>query len=356
MNAKYLWHRIIASERSLVRRLRAKLFAPNVTGDLNDATIVFVIASPRSGTTWLQRAFNEHPDISCGEHRLFGSYFDVIQDNQANRLRITLDEFANTLARRTVKQDLAVSIDAYTDELTAEFARTAFEKWRQHSGKSILVDKVTPYPGTSEAVVQKIQKLFPQAHIIQLVRDGRDVLTSGVFHWLKKSANGAQPTPFEQHRRGLILDGQPLPPLSRFFTDDEIRLWSGTWSEPLDALQKYGPDDSFQIRYEDMITDQSDVLRRICERVGADSSQATLQKCVKFASFKHMSGGRQTGQTSPGAHVRKGIIGDWKNYFTRDDAELFDDLCGCQMKSTEYESTNDWVKDRPLTLEVRKAS
>jgi hypothetical protein len=34
-----------------------------------------IFASPKSGTTWMQRLISEHPDAICSESRLFGDYF-----------------------------------------------------------------------------------------------------------------------------------------------------------------------------------------------------------------------------------------------------------------------------------------
>ena len=41
------------------------------------ARVHFVISAPRSGSTWLQRALNEHPQVFCTEHRLFGRFCEI---------------------------------------------------------------------------------------------------------------------------------------------------------------------------------------------------------------------------------------------------------------------------------------
>jgi LPS sulfotransferase NodH len=335
-----------------VRRRRSTTTLPSIS----DATVVFIIASPRSGTTWLQRALNEHPEITCGENRLFGSYFDVVQEGQRRRPRITVDEFAMSLAQRTVKQDLAASVDHYANDLTAAFADIMFSRWRHYSGKSILVDKVTPYPGTACDVVQKIRTFFPQARVIQLVRDGRDVMTSGVFHWMQKSIEGARPVTGDQRRRAVFVDGQVQQPLSRFFTDHDIDLWGQSWLEPIEAVRKHGPENVLQIRYEDMITDQFEVLRQICVHVGAQPSSSVLRTCVKHSSFERMSGGRRAGEADPKAHVRKGVAGDWRNYFTRHDGELFERICGQQLLRLGYTENSGWSRELSDMLQIRKAS
>ncbi|MEZ6164763.1 MAG: sulfotransferase [Phycisphaerales bacterium] len=43
---------------------------------MTDSIDFFVIASPKSGTTWVQKLLGTHPEIHCAESRLYGLYFD----------------------------------------------------------------------------------------------------------------------------------------------------------------------------------------------------------------------------------------------------------------------------------------
>lgn len=334
--------------RSLLRRLSRRHFpTPNVA----DAKIVFVIAAPRSGTTWLQRVLNEHPDITCGENRLFGSYFDVVLNSADPKLRVTLDCFAKTLGDRTAKQDLGISPSDYADELIAEFSQIAFQKWRRYSGKHILVDKITPYPGTAHEVASQLQRFYPEAGVIQLIRDGRDVATSGVFHWMNRTLVGRKLS-LAQLQRDEFYDSTAQGNLSRFFTDEEIRTWTSTWSEPIVAVNDVFGQNVLNIRYERMIENLADELSRICEFVGARTNRQVLSRCVKHSSFHRMSGGRARGVADPAAHVRKGIVGDWKNYFTRHDGELLQAGSASLLQDLGYETDADWPLTLPGTLNI----
>jgi hypothetical protein len=357
MNLNHIWHKLDAARRSRFRRWHRWFVARSATICSDDTKIVFVIASPRSGTTWLQKALNEHPEITCGENRLFGSYFDVVDGPGASRLRVTMDQYAETLAQRTISQDLAIGSDLYAEELTAGFTQVAFELWRKYSGKSILVDKVTPYPGTADAVVDRILQFFPNASIIQLVRDGRDVVTSGVFHWLPKSVHGERESETQRQRRAHFMDRRTNDPMPRFFADDEMQTWARTWCEPIRAVNGLAADRYLRVKYEDMIADQSRALHSICQHIGAEDSDEVLNRCVKYSSFKRMSGGRRPGQMAATAHVRNGVVGDWENYFTTRDGELFDRQCGDLLCELGYESDRAWVSNLPdeVSLE-RKAA
>ena len=61
--------------------------------------------------------------------------------------------------------------------------------------------------------------------------------------------------------------------------------------------------------------------------------------------------GRSAGDNdSPTAKARKGIAGDWKNYFTQADAKLFLKIAGKQLIETGYEANDDWVQCLPEQL------
>ncbi|MEQ9411653.1 MAG: sulfotransferase [Fuerstiella sp.] len=357
MNLRRIWNRLDAVRRTQAKRWRRRLFPAPRNAAPTDAKLVFVIASPRSGTTWLQKALNEHPQITCGENRLFGSYFDVVNTQGTRQLRVTMDQYAATLAQRTKRQEFPVGVEAYAEQLTAGFARVSFDLWRRHSGKPILVDKVTPYPGTATEVVQQIRRFFPEASIIQLVRDGRDVVTSGVFHWLMKSLEGRPTSDIETQRRARFVDGRYDVHLTRFFSDEDIETWATTWCEPLSAVADPAGARSLPVRYEDLLQNQPMVLRKICQYVGADSAGSIVRQCVLASSFERMSGGRRPGQMDATAHVRRGVAGDWKNYFTRRDGVLFDQRCGDQLLSLGYEPDRSWISMLPDELSSeRKAA
>jgi hypothetical protein len=58
-----------------------------------------------------------------------------------------------------------------------------------------------------------------------------------------------------------------------------------------------------------------------------------------------MSGGRRRGDDAPGAHVRKGVVGDWRQYFTHEDAVRFDEIAGERIVSCGYEMDARWFKN-----------
>ncbi|WP_310447394.1 sulfotransferase [Thiobacillus sp.] len=150
---------------------------------------IFIVGAPRSGTTVLQYRLRNHPRISLptGESHFFiplyrnqADFGDLSQLNSVRRvLHAMLDQSRDFL--ETDLHGLKFDADTLARELHANGCHTlpaiiagVFEKNAQGEGKARWGDK-TPY------YVMHLPKLiewFPDAQIVHLIRDGRDVALS----------------------------------------------------------------------------------------------------------------------------------------------------------------------------------
>lgn len=312
---------------------------------------VFIISSPRSGTTWLVRALNAHPELYATELRAFGEYADLVHDLGATqpRPRITLDKYVDALLKSHLWEPLEPSRSAMQDRLLEAFYTTVAKDALARTGKPVFVDKITPYLGTSDRVATTIARLFPDAKVIMLMRDGRDVAVSGVMHWLTRRMNGVTLSEHQRQRQAFFLE-RAAPPPDRFFSDAELEEWARQWREPIDAVHAHLGEKALVVRYEDMWRDLTAELRRLCECLGIDARPSTIDRCVAESTFEVMSGGRRRGEDRPGAHVRKGVVGDWQSYFTAADALVFDRVAGRTLVDQRYERDSAWTIRLPRDL------
>ena len=305
--------------------------------------IHFVVSAPRSGSTWLATALNGHPEIFATEHRLFGSFCEIWKNNDGSSSpRITFDKYAEAFGQHYLYQFMNRDYDSFVEDFKKSFVNFLCHFACGRSGKKIIVDKITPYPGTTGYVIDEIKRLFPDSKIVHLTRDGRDVLTSGTFDWLLKDAEGTD-------RHKFYFDPVPGMRLERFFDAKVIKQWAAHWCESIDVFGEHEPD--AVITYEDMKEDMEDSLKALFESLGVESTTEIADKCTQESTFERMSG-RPPGQEEPTAKARKGIVGDWKNYFTLADGELFDALAGEQLVAAGYEPNSDWVKQLPDRLRM----
>jgi lipopolysaccharide transport system ATP-binding protein len=70
--------------------------------------------------------------------------------------------------------------------------------------------------------------------------------------------------------------------------------------------------------------------------------QPILCYILERHSFKRKSGGRPAGKEDIHHHYRKGIAGDWRNYFTPRVTDAFKAQYGDLLIRLNYESSHDW--------------
>lgn len=156
---------------------------------LRNSGPVFIVGAPRSGTTMLQYRLLNHPRISLptGESHFFiplyrnkENYGDLSrQENIRSVLQAMYDQSREFL--ETDLHGLKFDIGNLAAELHAEGRHTMpgiisgiFEKNAQGEGKARWGDK-TPYYVMH---IPKLLEWFPDAQIVHLIRDGRDVALS----------------------------------------------------------------------------------------------------------------------------------------------------------------------------------
>ncbi|WP_338733318.1 sulfotransferase domain-containing protein [Mangrovimonas cancribranchiae] len=300
----------------------------------------FLISAPRSGSTWLQTMYNAHPKLACVERRLFGNYADMVLDDgaQAPRLRVTLDKYVQSMLLHHGYPK------SQQKKLTQNFIKALLQAEQETLGKPVVVDKITPYLNTSAQVVSQLTTYFPKAKVLYLVRDGRDVLTSGVFHWFNKQPANKALTPFERQRRDYFIHGKGERP-KRFFQDKEIEQWANEWQQPLQTIDKAKQHHKVHtVTYEAMLTDTTKVLEECFGFFQVKTTKKSLAACLSAGQFKTMSQGRKQGEAKANAHVRKGVSGDWKQYFTYTDGKLFHDIAGEILLQYGYETNENWYE------------
>ena len=198
---------------------------------------IFIIGSPRSGTTLLRLILDSHPRISCGEETHFlrdlesivGRHWDLVSTYGIDRAWW-----------------LGQIHDLYTRFQAEVLAR---------SGKSRWAEKDPTYT----LHLDFIEELFPDALYIHLVRDGHDVVASFRDRWGYKSGARAAKSEWARYVRAAQVLGKRLP-ASRFL----------------------------EIRYERLVADSETEGRRLFEFLGEPWDPAVLD----FDPSDHPATGR----------------------------------------------------------------
>jgi hypothetical protein len=212
---------------------------------------VFVVGCPRSGTTMLQLMLHAHPRIAVPPETRFLL--------AAYRRRYQIGDLAAPENRRALatwiagtpqfgdlglrREQVIPAIVAAPGTLGSALG-TVFKMYAERFGKPRWGDKRPSYLRNLPILL----RLFPDAQIIDIVRDGRDCVAS-----LKE-------TPWRPRDFGDLID-----------------CWARSADASARAARRYPASVYHRVRYEDLVADPVAHLRQICAFLGEDYDPAMAE-------------------------------------------------------------------------------
>jgi hypothetical protein len=186
---------------------------------------------------------------------------------------------------------------------------------------------------------------FRSAHkrTLYLIRDGRDTMVSRYFALVKRKEEAAQKKQVEATiGNELRYDNirENLPAFIRYMAKDTTS--SVDYKSHIEAWLENG---YVSLKYEDMLADPEGEFARVLEEMtGKPADKKRVAEVVQRNSFEAKSK-RKAGEEDQTKFMRKGISGDWKNYFSREAAEVFDQYAGNLLIQIGYEQDHRWVEE-----------
>ena len=235
--------------------------------------MIFIVGNSRSGTTMLGRVFGKHSSVhTFGELHFFEQQVD--DDNLTNENYLSSEKSYKLLERlitssrdglfsSVVEGKYRKEIEKFQSENSFSSAADLYEKFltRETSlnSKSISCEQTPRYLYSAT----NIMSVYPQAKLICLVRDPRDVLVSQKYRW-KRRANGAKDMPWIWVIRSWV----------NYHCVTTSRIWSTSAQKALSLRNN----SSFKIvRYEDLVHSPESCIRELCEFVGVKYESEMLE-------------------------------------------------------------------------------
>lgn len=185
--------------------------------------------------------------------------------------------------------------------------------------------------------------------MIYVLRDGRDVMVSAYFHFLFEKDENQELTSFAKYHRkqmGFIENYDDIEKnmpkfIDHLFTSFPKKTFTHfSWSEGVkNAFQN---ENVLVIKYEDLLIDPVACLERALQFYDFNYIDKEIIKTVvdKF-SFESQTN-RKKGDENRTNFIRKGIRGDWKNYFNEDSKIKFKKFAGKELILAQYEEDENW--------------
>lgn len=268
----------------------------------------FVCGAPKSGTTWLQRILDAHPEVCCSGEGHFITRFSapvakvvraynrdlgweatLVYDGQPYYGGVDQAEF-DAVVRGFILARLGARADAQT-------------RW--------LGDKTPNY----FKHLDQLHRLFPDAKIIHIVRDPREVAVSRMAFSKRAGAADACIPGSQQHRATL---------------DGAVQSWTDAVTK-VDAFAGANPGLVHEVGYLDLHADPIGEAERLFAFLGAPTPRVLMEQIVAATSFEALSG-RRAGVEDPASFLRKGLAGDWRTELDAASAELIVESCGSLMR------------------------
>jgi len=253
----------------------------------------FIVSSGRSGTTLLRRLLESHSSVHIPPE-IHGLQNATLRYKR-NRFK-SWDEVVDLVISNYEHGDSFRDYDACLIDLVLELkslpsedrslARIISSIYRYHaehvaSRKNVVLGDKTPL---NVRAIDEIVEVFPDARIIHMLRDGIDVVYSMVE-------------------------------MKRY---DDIDSAIDRWTDSIDCIReakRNHPANLLEIRYEELVAEPLDVVKRVCEFIGSSYSEkeqvhsgpsvlkdieshAHLQNALQPAFTASVGKGRRNFQTS----------------------------------------------------------
>ena len=153
--------------------------------------------------------------------------------------------------------------------------------------------------------------------VIHVSRNPKDVCVSA-FHYMKM---------FKQ-----VRDFQP--PWDDFVNMFQKMHMFGTWVDYTKDWLEYRHDPNILfVQYEEFVQDPQKMILRLSQHVGKQLTSEQIDRIVNLVSFDNMRDNPKLDvkhseilDNTKGRFVRKGKVGDWKNHFSKEQSEMFDQM------------------------------
>ncbi|MBI1195529.1 MAG: hypothetical protein GC138_06770 [Gammaproteobacteria bacterium] len=274
-----------------------------------------VAGAAKSGTTWLQRMLNTHPEIYCpgeGKFREFALGF-VNAANDYNKHVVYTNQVVykegGSFYRPWGDDNIAAGIQFL---IALSWATSTHGK--DLSRVRYIGDKDTQYADNIEVWRDQV---FKDARFIHLIRDGRDSAVSIAFH--KKRAGNFDEADFHK------------------FVESYARGWANRVRIMREAFASC-PERYHEVRYEDLLSEPASYLGNILGFLGVEATPELIARIVEENSFRKLSGGRESGEENQDSFYRKGVAGDWQTHFDEQARRIFSDASGGMLADLGYDT------------------
>ncbi len=297
----------------------------------------FIFGHARSGTTLLMRLVRLHPEVHCSYQAHFFTRKPLL------RSLVDSPEVEEWLARKSNRWNQGRDLSPLVLRAAADFI---LEREALREGKRIVGDK-SPSSTIHGQAVRDLALVYPDARLVYIVRDGRDVLISERFR------NFVEESKFLGREDRSILDQlrKDQTPFTQgqrsIFTEAFIRRVTSGWVTNLEETEAEGKKlfgrNYLALRYEDLLADPLGEMTHVWRFLKVKKIDRSLGRQIKTEMASNPDEEWQAQRSEDiSSFLPKGQAGNWQRLFTPRDRSLFKEIAGATLIQWGYEKDLNW--------------
>ena len=297
----------------------------------------FIFGHARSGTTLLMRLVRLHPEVHCNYQAHFFTRTPLLKS------LVDMPEVEEWLKRKSNRWNRGRDLSPLILRAAADFI---MERDAVKAGKMIVGDK-SPSSTIHGQAVRDMHAVYPDAKLVYIVRDGRDVLLSEHFR------NFVEESKFLTSEDKHIIEelrkdqSQFMNGTRSIFTETFIRRAARGWitnlQETEDEGQRLFGKNFLSLRYEDMLEHPFEELTLLWTFLDVKKIDEDLEREINAEMASNPDEEWQAKRSEGIAYfLPKGQAGNWKHLFTERDKSVFKEVAGEMLIKWKYEKDWDW--------------
>jgi Sulfotransferase family len=289
--------------------------------------LVWLLGSPRSGSTWLLRLLGEHDAVIPYNEPLIGWFLGPFTCDLPGMQPRELDGSTFTMRRAQCRARYQFFNEEFEHVWRPDLRRMLNHRLLAHAlrypakeplARSLMVIKE---PNGSQSA-DVIMRALPRSRFLFLLRDGRDVVDSELASnlkgsWVSRMFDGS--TGIEAGER-------------RQFVEQSAYKW--LWRTEV-VQEAYGahPGPKHLVRYEDLIREPELQLRGIYDWLGLELSEEALAATIERHAFEEM----REEDRGDGQFSRAATPGYWRESLSEDEQAVVHAVLGEKLRELGYE-------------------
>ena len=293
-----------------------------------ESRLIWLFGSPRSGSSWLLQLLASHPAVVQVNEPLIGGYLGpILSEGSTNVNPADLDLSNFTLLRAERNKPESFFSSAFTDAWAPALGRLMVERFLAQTVRhpsevppSRTIVAIKEPNGSQSADV--LMSALPQARLLFLLRDGRDVVDSELAAnmegaWISAAIPGVTG----------VAENERVE-----FVRRSAYKWLWRTEVVQEAYRAHGGP-KYLIRYEELLDDPTGQMKSLFDWVGLEIDDAQLGTWIERRSFEQIPAEAR----GPHGFFRAARPGMWRESLTAEEQAVIEAIIGPKVRELGYD-------------------